>query len=121
MSTATDGRRREYKVRDDLILQGWEFIARAAASKGPADLVMAHLEHGVALVQVGSRSKTLGPADRERLCHASELCSALPLLAIVVPREPIRYVVVTRDVPSKWPEWPTRLTAIRGGANDPPI
>ena len=115
MSTAATGARRERMVRDAMIRDGWEFIARAAASKGPADLVMAHLEHGVALVQVGSKSKALGPADRERLCHAAELCSALPLLAIVVPRQPIRYFVVTRDTASKWPEWPTRLTAIQGG------
>ena len=117
MSTATTGRRREYVVRDAMIRDGWEFIARAAASKGPADLVMAHLEHGVALVQVGSQSKALGPADRERLCYAAELCSALPLLAIVVPRQPIRYWVVTRDKPATWPEWPTNLQLIKGETN----
>ena len=105
MSTAQLGARRERMVRDDLITHGWEPIARSAASKGPADLVMAHAEHGVALVQVGSRSKTLGPADRERLCHAAELCSALSLLAIVVPRQPIRYFAVTRETASKWQEW----------------
>lgn len=105
MSTATDGRRREYQVRDAMIRDGWEFIARAAASKGPADLVMAHPEHGVALVQVGSRTKTLGPADRDRLCHAAELCSALPLLAVVVPRQGITYYEVTRETPSKWERW----------------
>ena len=116
MSTAQTGARRERMVRDDLIRQGWEFIARAAASKGPADLVMAHLEHGVALVQVGSRSKTLGPADRERLTHAAELCSALPLLAIVVPREPIKYRVVTNDKPATWPEWPAAFHLIKGDA-----
>lgn len=114
MSTAQTGARRERLVRDDMIRDGWEFIARAAASKGPADLVMAHLEHGVALVQVGSKSKALGPADRERLCYAAELCSALPLLAIVVPRQPIAYYVVTRGMPATWPTWPTRLQLIKG-------
>lgn len=117
MSTAATGRRREYIVRDAMTADGWVCIARAAASKGPADLVMAHPFHGVALVQVGSKSKALGPDDRERLCAAAELCSALPLLAIVVPRQPIRFFVVTRDVPSKWPEWPTRLQVIQGETN----
>lgn len=106
MSTASDGRRREHKVRDDLKAHGWEFVMRAAASKGAADLLMAHPEHGPALVQVGSKTKTLGPDDRERLCHVADLCSALPLLAIVTPRRPITYYVVTRDIPSTWTSWP---------------
>jgi hypothetical protein len=42
MSTATTGRSSEYKVRDDLISHGWEFVMRAAASKGPGDLLMGH-------------------------------------------------------------------------------
>jgi hypothetical protein len=68
---------------------------------------MAHPIHGAALVQVGSKSKTLGPADRERLCDAADLCSALPLLAIVVPRQPIAYWRVSRDLPSRWGRWST--------------
>ena len=105
MSTATDGRRREHKVRDHMTDDGWQPIMRAAASKGAADLLMAHPYYGAALVQVGSKSKTLGPADRERLCYAAELCSALPLLAIVTPRQPIAYWIVTRDTPAKWEKW----------------
>lgn len=88
-----------------MIRSGWLPLFRAAGSKGPADIGMMHPTHGLALVQVGSRSKTLGPADRERLCYAADLCSALPLLAIVIPREPIRYFVVTRETASKWEEW----------------
>lgn len=105
MSTASIGRSREYRVRDEMIANGWAFIVRAAASKGPADLIMAHPFEGVALVQVGSVSKVLGPADRERLVAAAELCSAFALLAVVVPRHPIRYWHVTRDIPSRWQEW----------------
>lgn len=105
MSTATDGRRREYKVRDHLEGQGWVRIMRAAGSKGAADLLLAHPVHGAALVQVGSESKTLGPADRERLCYAAELCSALPLLAVVINRQPVQFWLVSRDVPSKWERW----------------
>jgi hypothetical protein len=105
MSTASDGRRREHKVRDDLIAHGWRFIMRAAASKGPADLLMACPEQGAALIQVGSRTKTLSPADRTRFLHAADLCHALPILAVVVPRQPIRYWLVGAGTASTWDEW----------------
>jgi hypothetical protein len=105
MSTARLGRDREHRVAADLARCGWQLIMRAAASKGPADLLMAHPEHGAALVQVGSRTKTLGPDDRERLCTAAELCSSLALLAVVIPRQPIAYHVVDRGVPSRWARW----------------
>jgi len=105
MSTARLGRDREHRVAGDLTTAGWSLVMRAAASKGPADLLMAHPEHGAALVQVGSKSKTLGPADRERLCNAADLCSALPLLAVVIPRQPVAYWLVTRDTPSRWGRW----------------
>jgi hypothetical protein len=105
MSTASQGRAREHRVRDHLTSHGWELIARSAGSKGPADLVMASPVSGGALIQVGTQNKTLGPADRERLLHAAWLCSALPLLAVVTPRQPIRYFLVTSDTASKWTEW----------------
>lgn len=105
MSTASDGARRERRVRDEMIGEGWHFIMRAAASKGPADLAMAHPEHGLALVQVGSKSKTLGPADRERLCDAAELCSAIALLAVIRPREKTQTWVVDRGLPGGWEVW----------------
>lgn len=78
MSTATSGRAREYKVRDHMIDRGWEPIFRAAASKGPADIGMAHEDHGLVLVQVGTGNKKLGPDARARLLRAAWLCSALP-------------------------------------------
>lgn len=104
MSTAEQGRRREHVVRDELIERGWTFIMRAAASKGPADLAMAHPEHGLALVQVGTEGKTLGPADRERFVSAAEMCGALAVLATRAPREATRFRLVTRDRPSTWQE-----------------
>lgn len=104
-NTARLGRDREHRVRERMAAEGWVPIMRAAASKGAADLLMAHPDHGAALVQVGSKSKTLGPADRERLCDAAELCGALALLAIVVPRQPVAYWLVTRDTPSTWTHW----------------
>ena len=106
MSSARLGREREHRVARDMARGGWRLVMRAAGSKGSADLLMVSAEHGAALVQVGSRSKTLGPADRERLMDAAELCGALALLAIVVPRRGITYYQVTRDIPSKWAAWP---------------
>lgn len=105
MSTATNGRSREHRVRDSLIRDGWVFIMRAAGSRGPADLAMAHPEHGLALIQVGTHNKQLGPADRLRLTRAATLCSALPLLAVCGPGKPPVYWVVSEDVPSKWERW----------------
>lgn len=105
MSAASRGRSYEYKVAAHLTDAGWLQVMRAAASKGPADLLMGHPIYGAALIQVGSRTKTLGPADRARLVGAATLCNALAILAVVVPYEPIRYWVVTGDVPSRWDEW----------------
>jgi hypothetical protein len=105
VSTATRGRAYEHKVRDDLRAMRWIQIMRSAGSKGAADLLMAHPDHGPVLIQVGSKSKTLGPADRDRLCAAAELCGALSILAIVIPRNPVRYWLVTRDKPAAWDEW----------------
>src|SRR5690349_18824433 len=81
MSTATAGRAREHRTRDRLAEAGWTPIMRAAASKGAADLLMGHPIHGGALIQVGTESKQLGPADRDRFVTAAELVCALPLLA----------------------------------------
>ncbi|MEH3033335.1 MAG: hypothetical protein PGN07_04665 [Aeromicrobium erythreum] len=102
MSTASTGRRREYFVRDHMIQHGWRAIMRAAASKGSADLLMGHEIHGAALVQVGSKSKALGPADRHRFTDDADLIGALPLLAIVVPRAPLIVWRVTTEAPGKW-------------------
>lgn len=105
MSTASSGRSREHRVRDELIGYGWHLVARSAGSKGAADLVMVHPVRGLALIQVGTGNKTLGPADRERLCDLADLCGALPLLATVIPREGIAWRVVDRGRPAKWSAW----------------
>lgn len=104
MSTATSGRAREHRTRDRLAETGWVPIMRAAASKGPADLLMGHPIHGGALVQVGTASKSLGPADRARFVTAAELIGALPLLATWT-RTGVRYWHVTRDTASTWTEF----------------
>jgi hypothetical protein len=102
MSTATSGRAREYKVRDLLVAAGWRHIMRAAASKGSGDLLMGHETHGAALIQVGTRNKQLGPSDRNRFVDDAELIGALPLLAVVVPRNGVTFWRVTRDPGSYW-------------------
>ena len=104
MSTATNGRAREHRTRDRLAESGWVQVMRAAGSKGAGDLLMAHPEHGAALIQVGTGNKTLGPADRDRFVTAAELISALPLLA-TWSHAGLAMWVVTRDVPSKWERW----------------
>lgn len=104
MSTATSGRAREYRVRDHMVNAGWVHIMRAAASKGAADLLMAHPDHGAALVQVGTDNKRLGPSDRLRFVTAAALCHALPLLASAT-RAGIRYWRVTLDKPATWTEF----------------
>jgi hypothetical protein len=106
MSTATQGRSREHRVSLLMQTHGWRQIMRAAASKGPADLLMAHPVHGAALVQVGTASKNLSPADRVRLCDAADLCGALPIVVNVIEQRGLptkhRWYVVTRGAPKTW-------------------
>ena len=106
MSTATNGRAREYRVRDRMTDAGWLFVMRSAGSKGAADLCMVHPFYGLALVQVGTASKALGPADRDRFVTIAEACGAMALLASCAPGVPARFWIVTRDTASKWEEFP---------------
>jgi Holliday junction resolvase len=103
VSTASSGRAREHKVRHDLERHGFTVI-RSAGSKGAADLVAAHPDSGVILVQVGAASKALGPDDRERLCDWADVFCALPILARVVPRQGIEYMLVARTL-TAWERW----------------
>lgn len=105
MSTASIGRATEYLIRDHLIAQGWRHIMRASGSHGSGDLLMSHPIHGAALIQCGRRSKTLGPADRVRLCDDAESIGALALLAIHTPRVGIELWAVDRGLPGQWPRW----------------
>lgn len=105
MSTASNGRAREHRVRDRMIEQDWALVARSAGSKGPCDLVMVHAFHGLALVQVGTGNKTLGPSDRAKFTALATACNALPLLAVCTPGRPARFWWVTNDTPSTWKEW----------------
>jgi hypothetical protein len=109
MSTATSGRAREYKVRDDLAAKGYPAVMRSAASKGAADLLHGNPIVGAVLVQVGTRNKTLNQEGRDRFCEAADLTHALPVLATVIAqpghRTVIRYWLVNRGEPRTWNEW----------------
>lgn len=111
MTHYRNGKAREYRVRDTLIDHGWTLVAQTGGSHGAADLIMCCPVRGWLLVQVGSRTKTLGPADRERLCDLADVGGALAVLAVVVPRQPIAYWQVTREIPSRWQSWTPGLEA----------
>jgi tRNA splicing endonuclease len=104
MSTATSGRAREYKVRDQLIAHGFELVMRSAGSKGAADLAMARADIGLILVQVGTDKKSLGPADRIRFVKLAAAARAKPILATVT-RQGIEYRVVNQLTPRWWGQW----------------
>ena len=85
---------------------GWLLIMRSAGSKGAADFCALHPFRGLALVQVGTaKSKTLGPADRDRLVSIAEQTGALPLLVTSGPGVPTTWWLVTRETASKWRRW----------------
>lgn len=105
MSTASSGRAREWKVRDHLITNGWHLVARSAGSKGAADLVMVHPFHGLALIQVGTSSKSIGPDDRARFLDLAGMCGAVAVLATVIPRDGIHYTQVGLNPASRWERW----------------
>lgn len=105
MSTATSGRAREYRVRDHLTRRGWRLVMRAAGSKGSADLAMVHPTHGLALIQVGTATKRLGPADRARFLVDATDCGALALVATVIPGVGVTYHEASLGTPSTWARW----------------
>lgn len=90
----------EHKIRDDLLDHGY-YVVRAAASKGPADLVAVGANE-VLFVQakrtengqgVGS---VIGPVNRRSLAMlADRLDIGYPIVAIVRPRKPIEYYALT--------------------------
>ena len=108
MSTASVGKNREYRVRDDMISSGWRCVMHAGGSRGSADLLMCHAQYGAALVQVGGRGKSLNLGERARLLADATDCGALAVLARVLPirRGPrVAYFLVTNGRPMTWPRW----------------
>jgi hypothetical protein len=67
---------------------------------------MLHPFYGGALVQVGTaKSKTLGPADRERLCAVADQLGCMALVATSGPGIPTRYWIASRETASNWKEY----------------
>lgn len=100
-NTAHQGRRVEWKVRDYLIANGYD-VVRAAASKGPADLVC--FKPGQVLVVSVKRSSAPPPAERAELLRVASLLPGLvPLVAIGLPRLTFRRL--TGGGPNDWESW----------------
>lgn len=110
MSTAAIGRRVEHQVRDDLSSHGWVIAARAAGSKGAADLVA--VRPGLVLfVQVKRTNALLPPAERQALIHLADtlgLHIAAPIVATKPPRKPITYRLLTGPGPKDYRAWHPR-------------
>ena len=106
MTKYNDGRRFEWKVRDDLTAQGYDVI-RSAGSKSKVDL-LAFKPGQVLLVQVKRKPGALAPAERMELLR---LAALLPTVALPVqayqpaPRRPIAYAVLTGPGPRDRRPW----------------
>lgn len=103
MNTAHQGRRIEYAARDYLIENGYD-VVRAAASKGPADLV--GLKPGQLLVISVKRTTAPGPKERAALLRvASHLPGvAVPLVALG-PASRLTFRLLTGPEASAWVPW----------------
>jgi Holliday junction resolvase len=104
MNTAHQGRRIEHLIRDDLTAAGYE-VVRAAASKGPADLVC--FKPGQVLLVNVKRTTAPGPAERLALLKVAAMLPgvAVPILARKPPRQPIRYELMNAGTPRMWAPW----------------
>ena len=103
MNTAVQGRRIEYAIRDHLIANGY-VVMRAAASKGPADLV-AFKPCQVLLVSV-KRTTPPGPVERTALVGVARMLPGVgvPLVALG-PVSALSYRRLTGVGPKAWEPW----------------
>lgn len=89
------GTRREHKVRDLLIEDGWVVI-RAPASIGAADLVALKAGHRPRFIQVkataGGPYKTFGPAERQELSMVARQAGGMAQLCHWPPRGACRWI-----------------------------
>ena len=96
-NTAHQGRRVEHAIRADLAAHGYD-IVRAAASKGPADLVA--IKFGQVVFVNVKRTRLPDRAEREELLRLAALLPGVGVgvIARKPPRRPIRYDrVLTAD------------------------
>lgn len=92
MSHYRDGRRDEYKARDDLIANGYSLI-RSAGSKGAVDLIA--VKPGEVLFVQVKRTTAPGPAAWNKLWDLAAMAGAVPILATTPLRRPIAYQRLT--------------------------
>lgn len=92
MSQYSDGRRREYKVRDLLAEAGYD-IVRSAGSKGAIDLVAIKTGQ-ILFVQVKTTTPP-GPTSWNKLYDLAVCVGAVPVLATCGLRQPIKLEVLT--------------------------
>jgi Holliday junction resolvase len=98
------GRAHEYAVRDALEAEGF-WCARAAGSKGKADIVALRAGERPVLVQVKAGGPQVSPAEREALYGAAVLAGALPVVAHKPFRAEITYRELTGFGPKDWVPW----------------
>ena len=109
MTNYTRGQYAQYRVRDDLIDNGYRVVT-AAGSKGVADLV-AFKPGQVLLVQVKNKAGALPPKERAglidlaRYLNGYRLQWALPIAAAAVSRRPIAYRLLTGIEPGDFTNW----------------
>jgi Holliday junction resolvase len=87
------GRNFEWKIRDDLIANGFE-VLRAAGSKGSSKIDLLAIKPGQLLFIQAKRSGALPPAEWDRLVEVAAWVDAVPILAANGPHG--RGVVYTR-------------------------
>lgn len=101
MNSAAAGKRAEAKVRDDLTTNGYRLIT-SQMSRGPAD-VMAGKPGQTLAVQVKRALRSgggVGVDEWNDLIDYAASFSAVPVIAVASPRQPVRYWRLTgRKVP----------------------
>lgn len=95
------GDRAEYRVRDELLADGW-YVSRAAGSLGAADFVALKRGERPQLLQVKSTASgpfsDFGPKKRDELRQIASAAGAVAMLAYVPPtprggkKVPTRYL-----------------------------
>ncbi|MHB8603569.1 MAG: PDDEXK family nuclease [Nitrosotalea sp.] len=81
MTNYTNGRAKEYKVRDYLKDLGYCYSIRSAASQGPIDILVANDRGRILAVQVKSGSAKFKLKEMKALCKWAIVFRACPILA----------------------------------------
>ena len=103
------GRRFEWQVRDDMILNGYD-VVRSAGSKSKIDLCC-FKQGQVLLVQAKAHGGPLPPAERSELIRIAALIGATPLHAYKPARGRLAYRELTGQGPGMWQPWTTDQAA----------